>query len=394
MKKMRSGSRILPLFTIMLIMALFAVPALAGNTLTATGEIVSVPPPVAAFTGSPLSGTAPLMVAFDASSSTGTITSYAWDFNNDGTTDYTSATPTASWTYSATGTYTVKVTVTGPYGTDEKVKANYITVTAPVKPVAAFTATPTSGYAPLSVQFTDLSTNNPTAWKWEYRKNPGTWVQFSTGQNPSFTFNETGFYSIRLTVTNAAGSNTVTRMNYIIVTRLPKPVANFVASPTSGGSPLTVQFTDTSMNNPVTWKWEYSKGSGTWVQFSTAQNPSFTFNETGSYSIRLTVTNAAGSNTVTRANYITVNPVRKPIALFSQDKVLGRAPLTVSFRDRSLYNPTDYFWTFGDGATSTEQNPVHTYTRSGLFTVQLRVSNTAGSDTARGMVFVVSTQWW
>jgi len=305
MKKMRSGSRILPLFTIMLIMALFAVPALAGNTLTATGEIVSVPPPVAAFTGSPLSGTAPLMVAFDASSSTGTITSYAWDFNNDGTTDYTSATPTASWTYSATGTYTVKVTVTGPYGTDEKVKANYITVTAPVKPVAAFTATPTSGYAPLSVQFTDLSTNNPTAWKWEYRKNPGTWVQFSTGQNPSFTFNETGFYSIRLTVTNAAGSNTVTR-----------------------------------------------------------------------------------------ANYITVNPVRKPIALFSQDKVLGRAPLTVSFRDRSLYNPTDYFWTFGDGATSTEQNPVHTYTRSGLFTVQLRVSNTAGSDTARGMVFVVSTQWW
>jgi len=384
----RWGGIIAPL-AILLALVFFAAPVFAGNTATFIGEIPAGEPPVAAFTGSPTSGAAPLTVAF-TDQSMGEITSWAWDFDNNGVVDSNVQNP--SWTYATPGTYAVKLTVTGPYGTDDEVKANYITVTAPVKPVAAFTATPTSGYAPLTVQFTDLSTNNPTSWKWEYRKNPGTWVQFSTAQNPSFTFNETGFYSIRLTVTNAAGSNTVTRMNYIIVTRLPKPVANFVASPTSGLSPLTVQFTDASMNNPVTWKWEYRKGSGTWVQFSTVQNPSFTFNETGFYSIRLTVTNAAGGNTVTKANYITVNPVRKPVALFSQDKVFGRAPLTVSFRDRSLYNPTEYLWTFGDGTTSTEQNPVHTYTRSGLFTVQLSVSNAAGSDTARGIVFVLNTR--
>jgi PKD repeat protein len=388
MKREYQTGSIMPI-VILMALALLAGPVVAGNTATVVGVIPGGGPPEAAFSGIPTVGSAPLTVTF-SNQSTGDITSWAWDFDNNGVVDSTEKNPV--YTYTAPGTYTVKLTVTGPSGSDSEVKTNYITVTVPVKPVAAFSATPTSGYSPLTVQFTDHSLNYPNSWKWEYRKNPGTWVQFSTAQNPSFTFNETGFYSIRLTVTNAAGSNTVTRMNYIIVTRLPKPVANFVASPTSGLSPLTVQFTDASMNNPVTWKWEYRKGSGTWVQFSTAQNPSFTFNETGFYSIRLTVTNAAGSNTVTKANYITVNPVRKPVALFSQDKVFGRAPLTVSFRDRSLYNPTEYLWTFGDGTTSTEQNPVHTYTRSGLFTVQLRVSNAAGSDTARGIVFVLNTR--
>ncbi|HQK56484.1 MAG TPA: PKD domain-containing protein, partial [Methanolinea sp.] len=114
----------------------------------------------------------------------------------------------------------------------------------------------------------------------------------------------------------------------------------------------------------------------------------------GTYSIRLTATNAAGSHSQTRMHYITVTPLRKPIALFSQDKVTGRVPLTVSFTDRSLFNPTEYLWNFGDGGTSTEKNPVHTYTRTGIFTVQLKASNVAGSDTARRIVIVLNTPWW
>jgi PKD repeat protein len=301
----RTGSIIASL-AILVALALLAVPVLAGNTVTFTGEIPAGEPPVAAFAGSPTSGTAPLMVTFDAGASAGTITSYAWDFDNNGVTDYTSAAPSASWTYSTAGTYTVKLTVTGSGGSDDEVKPNYITVTAPVKPVAAFSATPTSGYAPLTVQFTDESANNPTSWKWEYKKS----------------------------------------------------------------------------------------GTTTWVQFSTAQHPSFTFTATGTYSIRLTATNAAGSHTKTQLNYISVNAVRKPVALFSQDRIFGRVPLTVTFRDRSLFSPTEYLWTFGDGTTSSEQNPVHTYTRPGFFTVQLRVSNAAGSDTARGIVFVTASRWW
>ena len=98
-------------------------------------------PPVAAFSATPRSGTAPLTVTFtDASTGTAPLT-YAWDFQNDGSVDSTLKNP--SYQYTAAGTYTVKLTVTNTAGSDPEVKAGYITVSAaPVAPVAAFSATP------------------------------------------------------------------------------------------------------------------------------------------------------------------------------------------------------------------------------------------------------------
>lgn len=380
------GKGTLPFLLLVVSIALVVAPAFAGNTATITGEIQSVPAPTAAFSASPLSGTAPLTVAFDSSTSTGVITDYAWDFNNDGTTDSIFANP--SFTYAAAGTYTVKLMVTGPGGSDSDTKTNYISVTSPVKPVAAFTGTPTSGYAPLTVQFTDQSSNTPTSWKWEYRKGSGGWAQFSTEQNPSYLFSATGTYSIRMTATNAAGSNTKTKTNYITVTSLPAPVAEFSLTPTSGTAPLTIQFTDESTNNPTSWKWEYRKLTGSWTQFSTEQNPAYTFPDAGIYSIRLTATNPGGSDTETKSFCFTVLPPR-PIAIFTQDKYLGRAPLTVQFTDRSLNEPSRWDWQFGDGGTSTEQNPRHIYTRSGVHIVREEVANDAGSDTAYSVVIVL-----
>ena len=262
-------------------------------------------------------------------------------------------------------------------------------------PVAGFSGNPLSGTAPLTVQFSDQSTDNPTSWKWEYRKGYGGWTQFSTEQNPSYSFTSTGAYSIRLTAANAVGSDSVTRNNYITVTAPHKPIAQFTGSPTSGMAPLTVQFSDQSTNSPTSWTWEYRKGYGGWTQFSSEQNPSYSFTSTGTYSIRLTAANAGGSDSVTRNNYITVTSmVRKPVALFIQDQYVGRKPLTVTFTDRSQNGPTDYLWSFGDGVTSTLQNPVHTYTSSGLYSVQLTASNTAGSDTARSVIFVLNNWWW
>ncbi|RQD80259.1 MAG: PKD domain-containing protein, partial [Methanocalculus sp. MSAO_Arc2] len=91
-------------------------------------------------------------------------------------------------------------------------------------PTAAFTANPTSGTAPLTVQFTDLSTNTPISWRWEYSTGGG-WMQFSTSQHPSYQFTSTGTYSIRLTATNAAGSDADTKTGYITVTDfIPHPL--------------------------------------------------------------------------------------------------------------------------------------------------------------------------
>ncbi|RQD82665.1 MAG: PKD domain-containing protein, partial [Methanocalculus sp. MSAO_Arc2] len=96
------------------------------------------------------------------------------------------------------------------------------------------------GTAPLTVQFTDESTGNPTSWTWEYSTGGG-WIEFSTSKDPSHTFTSTGTYSIRLTATNDGGSNTITRSDYIIVTPYPptedcitlSPGWNFISVPRS-----------------------------------------------------------------------------------------------------------------------------------------------------------------
>jgi len=264
----------------------------------------------------------------------------------------------------------------------------------PAAPAAAFSGIPVSGNVPLTVQFYDQSTNNPASWKWEYRKGSGSWTQFSMEKNPLLTFTATGKYSIRLTVANAGGRDTAVKQNYITVNPVPAPKAAFSGIPTSGPAPLKVQFTDQSTNEPTSWVWEYKKESGSWTQFSTEKNPLFIFVTAGRYSIRLTVANAGGSDTITKPNLITVlEPVHPPVAIFTQDRYIGNVPLTIHFTDRSLNDPAIWEWQFGDGGTSPERNPVHTYTHPGIYLTRERVSNAAGSDTAYGAVVVLGG-WW
>jgi PKD repeat protein len=172
------------------------------------------------------------------------------------------------------------------------------------------------------------------------------------------------------------------------------PVADFSAVPTSGPRPLNVQFTDASTGTIAAWSWEFRRNGGPWKQFATAQNPPFTFKSAGTYDIRLTVTGPGGTDKEVKSGYITVGePVRRPVARFTQDRYVGKPPLTVHFTDRSLNGPTSFFWQFGDGSTSGDQNPSHTYKTAGVHLVRLRVSNSAGSDTA-AQVVVVLPGWW
>ncbi|MCP5105012.1 MAG: PKD domain-containing protein [bacterium] len=165
-------------------------------------------------------------------------------------------------------------------------------------PVAEFSGTPTSGGYPLTVSFTDLSTNTPTSWSWNFGDS-GT----STAEDPGHTYTTAGTYTVQLTVTNAYGSDTETKTNYITVTAPLPPVANFTASTTNPYTGQTVNFTDTTTNSPTSWSWTFAGGSpGT----STAQNPSVVYNTVGTYTVALTATNAAGSDTETKTGYITV----------------------------------------------------------------------------------------
>jgi PKD repeat protein len=174
-----------------------------------------------------------------------------------------------------------------------------------------------------------------------------------------------------------------------------KPVADFIGSPTNGTFPLKVNFTDKSLYAPTTWKWDYKEKNDNWVKFSDKQNPDHTFQQ-GTYDIRLTVSNNIGSNATIKKEYIVVtDKQKKPIARFTAIPFFGKAPLNVTFKDESSFKPTGYLWKFGDGTTSTLEKPsVHTYTRIGMYKVQLTVTNAVGSDTTDRYVFVLQNWWW
>ncbi len=246
--------------------------------------------PVTAFSASPISGKAPLKVQF-TDKSTGTPTKWKWSFG-DG--KY-STQKNPAYTYSKAGKYTVSLTVKNAAGTSTKTIKNYITVTGPAqKPVAAFSASPTSGKTPLNVKFTDTSTGSPTSWFWNFGDGSKSYLQ-----NPTHKYSKAGIYTVSLKAKNAKGSNTVTKTNYITV--VAKPVAAFSASPGSGKAPLKVQFTDKSAGVPAAWKWSFGDGT-----YSTAKNPVHKYSKAGKYTVSLKVKNAKGSNTKTMSEYIVV----------------------------------------------------------------------------------------
>src|SRR6266536_1094496 len=154
------------------------------------------------------------------------------------------------------------------------------------------------------------------------------------------------------------------------------PTASFSAAPTSGTAPLTVQFTDTSTGGPTAWAWDFGDGSS-----STAQNPSHSYATAGTFTVALTASNAGGSDTATQTGLISVSsPLPSPpTASFSAAPTSGTAPLTVQFTDTSTGGPTAWAWDFGDGSSSTAQNPSHSYATAGTFTVALTASNAGGS---------------
>ncbi|RXA20795.1 PGF-pre-PGF domain-containing protein [Methanosarcina sp. MSH10X1] len=163
------------------------------------------------------------------------------------------------------------------------------------------------------------------------------------------------------------------------------PVAAFSVSPTSGKAPLEVAFTDSS-TGATSWAWDFGDGSA-----STEQNPAHNYLSEGNYIVVLTANNESGSssktlNIVVQAERsqegVQAEPVRGTqsqekivlLADFNADPAFGYAPLSVQFTDLSR-NATAWNWDFGDGESSTDRNPAHTYYSAGNYNVNLMVSN-------------------
>lgn len=235
---------------------------------------------------------------------------------------------------------------------------------------AAFTANTQQGCAPVIVQFNDASKGNPTWWRWDLGN--GT---ISFLQHPATTYFNAGTYTVKLVAGNDQFKDSVTLQAFITVQAL--PTVNFSTSANAGCYPLPVQLTDASDPGSGTinkWLWDFGDGT-----ISTDQNPQHMYASAGSFNISLRVTNSNGcEQTLTRSNYVNISTGVKAGFRFSSPNSC-MAPAAVKFTNTSSGTGTlSYAWDFGDGQTSTDKDPVHTYSTNGSYTVKLVTRNSTG----------------
>ena len=344
-------------------------------------------PPTASASATPTSGKAPLAVAFTGSGTDpdGTVASYAWAFGDGGT----AATQNPSHTYQAAGNYTATLTVTDNNGATG---TSTVTIGAVANrpPTASASATPTSGLAPLAVSFTGSGTDPDgtiASYAWTFGDG-GT----SSVQSPAHSYAAAGNYTATLTVTDnngATGSSSVA-ISVSSAGNQP-PTASASATPTTGKAPLIVAFTGSGTDPDGTissYAWSFGDG-GT----STLQNPSHTYATAGNFTATLTVTDngaATGSATVS----ISAASNLPPTAHAAATPISGTAPLLVTFTGSGTDSDgtiASYAWAFGDGGTSTLQNPTHTYASAGSYTATLTVTDNSGATGGSTVGITVTT---
>jgi|GEM_PF-855833 len=292
---------------------------------------------------------------------------------------------TAPTTAPSVTTTVAPITTTVPV-TTSSVKPT-TTTTLPGTVTAGFSIDKQTGFAPLTVNFIDSSTpvGSIASWSWDFGDTASGSANTSTQQSPSHTYSTVGKYTVSLTVKGIDGTKTDTRTkNSYITVEKPPLAAEFTASPVSGQPPLAVTFTDNSTGEITSWSWDFGDTASGSANTSTQQNPSHTYTQAGTYTVTLNVTGPDGNKAIIKQGFITVSQTA-PQADFTASPVSGTGSVSAQFTSTSKGTIASYRWSFGDGGTSTEQNPQHSYAGAGSYTVCLTVTGPDGlnSNTCR-----------
>lgn len=237
-----------------------------------------------------------------------------------------------------------------------------------------------------NVVFKDESMGSPSKWNWYFEGGtPESSILFS----PTVTYDVPGTYSVRLVVGRGDDSVEIVREKYITVNYPSEIVVDFTCDKTIGTNEDSFKFEDKSTGHPSEWLWEFTSDKGTVVK-STEQNPMLKF-EPGIYSLKLTAKNPKATATKTVDEYITVidkYSVAADILATSRNTYAGG---TIQFKDNSSGVVKGWKWTFegGEPYTSTEQNPIVTYSTPGKYKVTLNSYNEKNSSTIEKECYVV-----
>jgi PKD repeat protein len=395
-------------------------------------------PPVADFTSSTTTASVGQNVTF-TDQSTNNPTSWSWTFA--GGTPGTSTDQNPVVVYNTPGTYTVSLTAANSAGSDTETKTDYMTVTLQycssqgntydqewiqrVQVGPLDNSSGSAGYSDFTHITTDLTAGDTydVTLTPDFNGGPWTehwkiWIDFNVDGDFEDAGEEVFYDSSTTTVTGSltipTGLDCVTRMrvsmkynsapspcesfsygeveDYTLNITPPggqPPVADFTADNTTITEGESVNFTDLSTNNPDTWDWTFDGGT---PAASTDQNPGVTYYTAGTYTVTLTATNAYGSDTQTKVDYITVQPAGQPPAAdFTASATTICAGESVTFTDLSTNIPNAWEWTFPGGipSSSTEQNPTVTYITPGTYSVILTVYNAYGSDTETKTDYII-----
>jgi gliding motility-associated-like protein len=339
-----------------------------ADAIRKTDYITVYPYPTPVFTANHTIGCAPAAIQFadQSTAGQGSITSWSWDLG-DGT---SSNQQNPSHSYTQTGYYNVSLKVTNSGGcSNTATQARYLRIVDGVQPNFAWNQTSAACSAPFVLNFVN-QTAGPGNLTYSWNLGSGASPASSADINPAnITYPATGNYDVTLQVASSLGCSGSIKQTI--------PLSNngaVITSPDQACANTPLTFTDGSTPAPLSASWDFGDGTN-----STDLNPSKTYTANGTYTVKLTNTYGACTSTATKPIQV-ANPAAP---VFIADKTVScKAPFAVQFTDQSPAGPTQWLWDFGDGQTSTQQNPQHTYTTTGRFTVKLTTTTAAGCSGA------------
>ena len=332
-----------------------------SNSIRKTDYITVYPYPAVSFNANLTLACAPVNIQFTNNSTAGqgSITQQTWNFG-DGT---TSNQPNPSHAYTATGYYSVGLTVTNSGGcTNAALLNRYIRVVPGVQTNFSWTQTSNSCSAPFAIDFIN-QTAGPGNLSYAWNLGNGT---SSNLTNPATTYPSNTNYTVSLTAQSDLGCSQTTQQ----VIAFP-PANPVITSPDSACTNSPVNFANGSTPAPSASLWDFGDGTG-----SNSPGPSKSYATAATYTVKLVNTYASCADSTTKEVVIVNNPVANFTA--STSTTGCQAPFTVTFQDQTTPGASAWLWNFGDGSTSSLQNPSHTYTSTGSFNVTLTATSSVG----------------